>query len=115
MLRPRLLLHPRLKPLRRQLLHPRLKLRRRLKPLRRQSPHRRLMPLRRQLALASKLPSRNARAGALLQRALQRTDAQPDRIVRLVSGTQKSHERQFVAFLFYSAFVLRRTQFVHNP
>jgi hypothetical protein len=109
MLRRRLLLHPRLKPHRRQSLHPRLKLLRRLKQHRPQLLLRRLMPRRRQLAQASKLHSRNARAGALLPRVLQRTGTQPDIIVRLAPGKQKSHGREFVAFLLLSAFALRRT------
>ena len=104
MLRPRLLLHPRLKLLRRLKLHRRLKPHRRPKLLRLLKPHRRLKLHRRQLAQASKLHSRGARVGALLQRALQRTIAQPGIIVRLASGEQKkSHERPFVAFLLWDA------------
>jgi hypothetical protein len=65
------------------------------------------MPRRRQLAQASKLQSRNARAEALLPRVLQRAGTQPDIIVRLVSGKQKSHERKFVAFLFCASVMQR--------
>ena len=106
MLRRRLLLHPRLKLRRRLLLHPRLKLLRRLKLHRPQLLLRRLMPRRRQLAQASKLHSHNARAGALLPRVLQRTGMQPDIIVRIAPGKQKSHGRKFVAFLFSRLFAL---------
>jgi hypothetical protein len=73
------------------------------------------MPRRRQLAQASKLQSRNARAEALLPRVLQRAGTQPDIIVRLVPGKQKSHELSFVAFLLWSALVMQRIRDARSP
>jgi hypothetical protein len=50
-------------------------------------------------AQASKLYSRGIRPDLRLQRISERTAGQPDIFVRCTAGKQKSHEREFVAFL----------------
>jgi len=95
MLRPRQLLRRRLRLHRRRKLHRRPRLHPRQKPHRLPKPHRRLTLRRRQRAQASKPYSPDVAATHVDR---EKPGGQSNDSLRL--RTQKSHECEFVAFLF---------------